>query len=177
MSVQLPATARLPGEGDIPFAAFAHYLGMGWDTSGDIPRRVPRISSAALNETYGKPNVAMWFRAFEWAERAALYDATVIQFTTEIQKQTAERTAAVSLQFFQETAALMCSELQRSIQDAREKGKVIPVDKLVDSMEKVTRALERLTPRDKPGAGPVRPNLGNVSDAELMDLLQRNAAQ
>ena len=164
----LPVAIRYPGEGEQAFAAFSEYLAMGWDMSGDTPRRVARINLERIQRAHQPNAVEGWVKQFDWEERASLFDASIIRGTAE-QVRAVCVAAQVNLSTFAGLASgSLMMEFERSLEAMRRKNQTIdPVD-LVAMFEKLSKSLQVLSPPNPDDGKRYNPDLGGYPEDQLL---------
>ena len=164
----LPAATRYPGEGENAYAAFSDYLAMGWDMSGETPRRVARINLERIQRAHQPNSVEGWVKQFDWEERANLYDAAIIRGTAETVRAVCVA-AQVNLSTFAGLASgSLMAEFERSLEAMRRKNQTIdPVD-LVAMFEKLAKSVQVLSPPNPDDGKRYNPDLGGYPEDQLL---------
>jgi len=167
----MPVILRYPGEGEAAFSAFCHYLGTGWSKveDGSFARRA-RPGLGPLGETHGMANLILWVRQFDWYERTSEYDLQVLAANEHATKQLAQATELQVAQAATALSANLLVEIQKSIEDSRAKGKIIPIATLAGMLEKLAK-VQVLTKPVEANSGNASPNLAGISDADLIDMV------
>lgn len=177
----MPPASRYPGEGDAAFSAFLRYLLSGWVVSVEaLPRKVPRLNAGALRAEFGPLNVGLWFRVFEWTDRATEYDREVSRLNTAALDDIRQTIVSDLTHSVQEGSALLVSEMQRSIAELRDSGRAIPLPLLFQMLERLSKVAVLIQPPSNPEdeglQGKTAKDLSTMSTEELVRMAQEGGA-
>lgn len=168
MRALLPPTNRLPGEGDNAFAAFGRYLLSGWIVpESGLPRRVTRLSRAALNAEFGGPQVALWIRHFDWIQRATAYDSEVLSQNRKVVDETRALTSALLASVTADASAMLSVELHRAMDELAASGQVVPLKDLTRMIAEIGRTHALLAPSGIGGGNAPQKDYSNLPVEEL----------
>jgi len=164
----LPAATRYPGEGENAYAAFSDYLAMGWDMTGETPRRIPRLNLERIQRKHQPNAVDGWMKQFDWEERANLFDSAIVQGTAETIRGVCVSAQTNLATFAGLASGSLMAEFERSLEAMRRKNQTIdPVD-LVAMFEKLSKSLASISPPNPDDGKRYNPDLGGYPEDQLL---------